>query len=445
MKRHLRKSLTDVAASWIVVVVSIPTAMAGDPAPKPSPDLAKRVQEITDAVLDHHIDPPARQQMILSGIKALYQASGVPVPSGLSRRVSSLTTPEQLAELLQDSWPKVTAGPVATRKLEEALFDGLLTVVPGGAELISAKERKVAEQIEGNRYVGIHIALGMNGTENQPNLHEVFPGGPADRAGVKKDDLIEEIDGVATKGVKLRDIVDRLRGEEGTDVTIKVRQPNETRSRILKITRATLPRETVHGVRQRSAGGWDVRLNRSEPIGYLAITEITASTPHELRKLARQLESEGIQALVLDLRGRGGSSVHPAVLLADCLLDHGLIGRVRTARGETVYQADPDALFRGWPMAVLVDFSTSDTAEWLAAALQDNHRATIVGADPRRRRMSSRSFEMEGIRSRVSVGDGSWSIELLTGYLERGDGRPLSSPAGDDNRHPSRWLLRTPS
>ena len=72
--------------------------------------------------------------------------------------------------------------------------------------------------------------------------------------------------------------------------------------------------------------------------------------------------------------------MHSAVLLADSLLERGAIGRVRTARGETTYQADADALFRGWPIAVLVDQNTSGTAEWLAAALQDNHRAVIVGS-----------------------------------------------------------------
>ncbi len=375
-------------------------------------------------MLEHHIDPPARQQMILSGIKALYQAAGVPVPTGLGRRVSEVTTTEQLAAMLADSWPKSTARPAAAKSLEETLFDGLLTVVPGGAELISAKERKVAERFEGNRYVGIHIALSMDDKEKLPTIATAFERGPADRAGAKRGDLIEEIDGVATKGMKLHDVVDLLRGEDGTHVTIKVRQPNDTKSRTYKLTRGQLPHATIEGFRKLPDGNWDSRIDGPEPIGYLKFTEIGASTPHELRKIAQQLESEGVQALVLDLR-LGGRSAHPAVLLADCLLDHGPIGRVRTVRGETTYQADSDALFRGWPIAVLVDQNTSGTAEWLAAALQDNHRATIIGT-PTAGAVVFGEPSMGGIRSRVSIGDGSWSIELLTGYLERGDGRPLS-------------------
>jgi carboxyl-terminal processing protease len=403
--------------------------------PKLSPDLAKRVQEITDAVLEHHIDPPVRQQMILSGIKALYQAAGVSVPTDLSRRVSALATPEQIAAFIADAWPKTTAKPVAAKELQETLMNGLLDSVSGGARLVSAKDRKVEEQLEGNRYVGIHVALSMNESEKRPTIFDVFEGGPADRAGVKKHDLLEAVDGVDTKGMTLREVIDRTRGDEGTDVVIQVRQPKEPRSRTMKITRGQLPHPTVTGIRKQPSGDWKVRFDGPDPIGYLKIIEIAASTPHELRKMAQQLESQGARALVLDLRGHiGGNSVHPAVLLADYLLDRGAIGRVRSSRGETTYQADPDALLRGWPIAVLVDLSTSGTAEWLAAALQDNHRAVVVGT-PTSGAMRSRSASglvapsATGIRSRVSVGDGSWSIELLTGHLERGDGRRLSGPA----------------
>ena len=107
---------------------------------------------------------------------------------------------------------------------------------------------------------------------------------------------------------------------------------------------------------------------------------MAGSTPHELRMLATQLEAEGIRAIVLDLRGLWSTSVHCALLMADSLLDHGPIGRVRTSHGETVYQADGDAIFRRRPVVVLVDGNTSGAPEWLAAAIQDNKRGTVVGA-----------------------------------------------------------------
>ena len=228
-------------------------------APKAPPNLAKRIGEITDAILKHHLDPPARQQMILGGVKALYQASGGQVPAGLSRRVSALATPEQLADLLVDVWPKSLAKPVTAQALEEALLEGLFSSVSGGGYLVSAKERKVSEQMEGNRYVGIQIALGTDDDEKLSKMFQIFEGGPADRAGAKVNDLIEKIGGTDTKGLTLAEVVDRLRGDEGTDVTITVRQPKTKESRTLTMTRAAMPRTTVQGFRKRQSGGWDVR------------------------------------------------------------------------------------------------------------------------------------------------------------------------------------------
>jgi carboxyl-terminal processing protease len=426
----------------LAAFVDSPRVTADEPSRTPSastskfsPDLSKRVIEITDAVLEHHIDPPALQQMILGGAKGLYRAAGLPVRSGLGRQVSAVITPEQVGTLIADIWPKSAAKNLSSKALEQALLEGLLHEVAGGAELISAKDRKVAEQLAGNRYVGIHIGLGMDDHEKRPKIMEVIEGGPADRAGVKKDDIVEQIDGVDTKGMAIRESVDRIRGDEGTDVTIKVRQPKEQKTRTMKMARGQLPRATVRSFRKAPAGGWDARIDGPNPIAYLRIDEISASTPHELHKLAQQLESEGMRSLVLDLRAIGGSSVHAAVLLADCLLEGGPIGRVRTATREVSYQADPDALFRGWPMAILVDSSTSGTAEWLAAALQDNKRATVVGVPTSGALRRTEPIELTAraarmisgdVRTTVPIGDGTWSIVMSTGRLERGDGRPLS-------------------
>jgi len=435
MKRLVLKTLTFLAACALAAIAESAPVHEDGPAParassppKLPADLVKRVVEISDIVLEHHVDPPTRQQMVLAGVKGLYRAAGVPVPPGLSRRVSALASPEQLAAFVADIWPKSTAKPSTPQALAEAMLGGLLGSIPGGAHLIPEKERVVMEQTEGNRYVGLHIALGRNDQENRPSIFQVIEGGPADRAGVKNDDVIERIDGVDTKGMAVRESVDRLRGQEGTAVTIQVRQPGATKERTYTITRGQHARSTVQGVRKRQGGEWDCRLDGTGPIGYLRISDIAASTPHDLRKLARQLESQGHCGIVLDLRGVGGSSVHPAVLLADTLLAGGVIGRVQTAQREVTYQADPDALFRNATIAVLVDQGTWGTAEWLAAALQDNHRALIVGAPTNGARGP---MQGTGVRSRVTLRDGAGAIELVTGRLERGDGRPISGELSD--------------
>jgi carboxyl-terminal processing protease len=396
-----------------------PAASSGSQLPS---GLAMRIEQLTDVVLEHHIDPPTRQQMILSGLKALYRAAGKPVPAGLSGRLSAVTTREQFEPMLIEAWRSTSAKPLAPKELEDQLVEGLLASVPGNVFLVSEKDRKVTEQSEGNRYVGIHVALQLNEQAKRPQIASVIEGGPADRAGVKAEDLVEQIDGVDTDRVKLRDAIDRLRGDEGTKVTIKVRQPKAKESRTYSLVRGRHARQSLRGVRKQSGGGWSFRVDGPDPIGYLKIKELSGSTPHELHRVAQQLEGEGIKALVLDLRALNGNSAHTTVLVADSLLESGAIGRICTTRGQTIYQAEPDAIFRGWKLAVLVDGSTSGTAEWLAAALQDNRRATLIGSSTH----STRTNPGFAVVNTVIPVAGEWSLSLPTGALLRGDGRPLS-------------------
>jgi carboxyl-terminal processing protease len=426
--------------SWTVLshLLLVGCVARGDEPPRPDvkvamPDgLAKRVQDLAEAVLTHSVDPPARQQMILTGIKALHEAAGLPAPIGLGRRVSTVATPEQLSGLLAETWPSKPGKEMTTERLEEALLEGMLRDVPGGGGLMTAKEQRVREQLQGNRYVGIHIQVRYDEKEGRTIVAGIIPGGPADRAGMMVEDRIEAVDGVKTDGMKIAQVIDRLRGEDGTEVTVTVRQSKDKEARTLTMARGKLFQPTILGLIKKSSGEWEYRVGKSEPIAIVRIGSLGASTPHELRKLAGQFEDQDVRALILDLRQLSSTALHPAVLLADALLERGRIGRMRTADRPMTYDATPDALFAGWPIAVLVDAGTSGTAEWVAAALQDNHRAVLVGAPiqsgfpfaPRNMPMPNTSE----VRSTVPVGDGDRFLDLVTGLLERGDGRPLRAP-----------------
>ena len=393
---------------------------------KPSrvpPGVVALVQELTDKVLTHHIEPPARQQMILTGVKGMLNQAHDRLPDGLSLRVSQLTTPEQLAAFLEDVWPAITPKGVTSKQLEEAFLHGMLTSIPGDPQLVPEKERKVQDQFAGNRYVGIHVALGMDEQEKRPKMIDIIEGGPADRSGVKREDIIEQIDGTDTKGMNLQDAVDRLRGDEGTTVRIKVRQAGAGEPRTYAIVRGQHPRQSIVGWQKQANGDWDFRMPGSQVIAYLRLSELVGSTPHELRKLAAQLERSQWKAIVLDLRGLYTTSDHTALLIADSLLEEGMIGRVRTSHGETNHVADSDALFRGWPMAVLVDRNTSGASEWLAAALQDNKRAAVIGAPTLSATVNPGNAI---VKTTIPLNGGQWSLSLATGILERGNGKPLS-------------------
>ncbi|HUE15503.1 MAG TPA: S41 family peptidase [Planctomycetaceae bacterium] len=393
----------------------------------------RRVFKITDLVLERHIDPPTRQEMILGGIKAALAAAKKAPSPDLSRRVSDVRTPGELVRLLNELWPEskekpAPAAKAAAAEFESAFVGGLLHAVPGQPYFVSAKAARAESQLQANRYVGLGIAVGWEDKSRLTQINNVIPGGPAEQAGIRQGDLIEEIDHLAvTPGTRLKDVIERIRGAEGTKVTLGLRNPDSKGSRTLTVVRLPV---MIKSVEDASDNKPIVHGNPPLRIGHLKIDSVTASTAQELRSWETKLESAGVQAVILDLRRTGSPGVagdHSAVLLADSLLDGGTLGRFRTREGVREFKADRDCLFRGWPLVILIDEYTWGAAEWVAAALQDadppdrrlGRRAVIVGR-------ASRGFNF--VSSAVPFPGSDEYLILATGIWQRPN---TERPAGE--------------
>ncbi len=343
---------------------------------------ARKVWTITDLILQNHLEPGARPEMLQAGIKALLQAAKVEPPADLAQRVARLGNREQLTSLLQELWPRAE-GPQAlpAEKLETALLDGLFKSVPGEPDFMPLSSLKVFQQTNGNRYVGIGVRLKNNEDEKCPQIVNPFRRGVAHQAGARPGDLITEVNGRSTKGVELAKVVEWIRGKEGTSLTLTVRQPGATETRTLRLVRSVVPFDTVLGFRREGEDGWRYRVAADSPIGYVRISAIRSSTLHELRKIEPRLRAAGVRALVIDLRFSGGEGfLHTAATLADGLLDGGLLWRIRGAHGQVKeYRADRECVFRDWPLVVLMNDIEDRSHGAVLAALQDNHRAVLVG------------------------------------------------------------------
>ncbi|MEJ7639582.1 MAG: hypothetical protein WKF75_16800 [Singulisphaera sp.] len=319
------------STGFLVVLAGPGSSDSADPpsSRRDLPAIAGRAHDIIDAVRKHHIDPPGRHEMILAGMAAMFKAVGVPVPDGLDGRVSSLTTREQLATLLAEVWP---APLEAGERESDAFLEGLLAGVPGHPQLFSTKQLKVTEQIQGNRYVGIHVALATSQEEGRPQIAKVIEGGPAERAGVKDKDLIEEIDGLATKGRHCQvgrpsprrggdrrdDPGPPTRGQGGTDAAD---DPGD----VAQEDDHGPPRAPRQGVGPHRQWHRPDRLPENQRDHGQHAPRAAADGP--------TARGGGARALVLDLRSIRVAEFHPTVLLADSLLDGGMIGRVRMPIG----------------------------------------------------------------------------------------------------------------
>jgi carboxyl-terminal processing protease len=387
------------------------------PAP-PNPEvLARRLWAVTELVLNTHIDPPARQEMLLGGVKALLKATATVQAQGLSRRVSGIQGEKEFAALLRDFWPRGKAGQGAEAdKLQAAVLAGLVETVPGRPEVFPKEEVTRMQQINLNRYIGIGVQLNYDGDRKLTRIIVPIRRGEAYRAGAKVGDLILKVNGVNTHGKSLQEVVTLIRGEEGTPVTLEVQQPDGP-VRVLRMKRALVPFDSVYGYRRGPKEGWLYRVDPAAPIAYLWLHTINISTVHDLRQLERRLKADGIRALVLDMRSsNGGGNVSHSIAVADCLLDGGVLWRTRDVQNQvTEYRADRECLFRGVPMVVLVNNGTRElSTQMVVAALQDNRRAVLVG---------DRTGAEPYIKRVVELPDGLGTTVLRTLVVERADAR----------------------
>lgn len=272
-------------------LVSVTQGAEGEPARPTAEERAafvERVFTITDLVLDHHIDPPTRQQMLLGGIRGLLAAANWPMAAELSRRVSDIRDARELGALLEEVWPGPPTAKHSVSVLEQAFLAGAFSVLPGGARLLTADEVRVNAQIAGDRYVGIGISLTWD--DGAARVAHVVPGGPAANAGMKENDLIERVDErsfIKGTGRDLKEYLAVLRGEEGTEVTIHVRQPYSEETHVLKITRTPLQlRKSIETDGEKPPS----------PIGYLKIERFGGSAVHELRTWEEKMRGDGDQS-----------------------------------------------------------------------------------------------------------------------------------------------------
>jgi C-terminal peptidase prc len=388
--------MTGRILAWSLVVMLATAAQAESPPPATAQEAhsarigeaARQAWRITDLVLEKDIDPPARQQMLLHGLKALLRQQKGKMSANLAERVSAVTTPEQFAVLLAEVWPADAADAQRDDERQETiLFAGLFGWQRADEfprSYLSPEEVKRHEVSAGNRYVGTGIQIRINAKEKLTQIVIPFPGGPARKAGARPGDLIVEVDDKSMKGRSLMEVVRCLQGEEGTKVSMRVRQPGENKTRRLAMVRSIVPFTSVHGYRRTGEESWSFRVEPKSAIGYLYLDGITSSTLLELRKIEPLVQAEGVRALVLDLRYIRGSDVRHVALVADGLLDGGFLWRVRDNRGHVKeYKADRDCLFRDVPIVVLVGVHTGSMGAIVAAALQDRGRAVLVGEMPK--------------------------------------------------------------
>lgn len=370
-------------------------------------EIASELMTVFGIVIDHHLRPPATQQMVLGSIERAYQVRSKLMPGSLSKEVSSAGSPSELQAILVRELALLNQPEFGTP------FNNLPHQLDQiGVQVTPLEAQRVNEQLAANRYVGIGIAIMMSG--EFPEMAKVMPGGAAALAECQEQDAIISVDGRSTSGVPLTKVIDWIRGPEGTDVDIEIRRGNQ--AEVLTMTRGVVPMKTIS----------KPILSKSGIVAGVSIDRVSASNVHELRHFADSLD-ESVETVILDMRtSQDATNLHYGKLLGNALLDNESMGQVVDRNGDmSLVRSESGALFSGRQLRVLIGRQTGPVLKWIAAALQDTDSAILMGMP---------ASIPSVVADVVDIPDQSLAISIPTKRLARSDGATLYSIA--PNRSP---------
>ena len=276
------------------------------------------------------------------------------------------------------------SGFVDEKKLDDetmrtAMIDAMIETLddPHTVYIPPADLAEFNKELRGS-YVG--IGCEVNIVDDYLTIISPMDGSPALEAGVMAGDVVLEIEGESTLKMPVAECIKRLMGQPGTPVSIKVRHLNGQEQSIT-IVRNQITTRTVKGI-HREGEQWSYCIDVSLGLAYIRVTQFNDSTVQELEAALQQVQANGLNGLVLDLRDNPGGGLPAAVQMSDLFLDGGTIVSIRPREGHgepLVYSAQSAGTLPDFPMLVLVNGQSASASEIVSGALQENHRAVVMG------------------------------------------------------------------
>jgi carboxyl-terminal processing protease len=311
--------------------------------------------------------------------------------------------------LIQDAMKQVErnyVAPVSSNELAKDALKGMLTRLDPHSDYMDQEQYQQMTAVTRGQFGGIGVELTLEG--KVPEVISPIDGTPAADAGIEPGDRIVKIDGQPTTGMDVEEVVKRLRGPPNTRVTLTIARNDRNPFDV------TLTRNIIRVVSVKS----DLKPNN---IGYARVTTFTENTGPELAagivKMKAQAQGR-LNGFVLDLRNDPGGLLDAAIDVAGEFLDGGVVvtTRGRNVADDHIYRAQATGdILRGTPIVVLINSASASAAEIVAGALQDHHRATIMG---------TRSFGKGSVQTIIPL-DGRGALRLTTALYYTPSGRSI--------------------
>jgi carboxyl-terminal processing protease len=254
-------------------------------------------------------------------------------------------------------------------RLTESAIRGLFSTLDPHSVFIEAEVSEADQENFAGKFQGIGVQFQV--INDTITVITAIAGGPSDQLGIQSGDRIIEIEDSSSVGFSNEQVVSRLRGKKGTEVDVTIMRPGVSNPIYFTIIRDDIPIYTV-----------DSSYMLDDQTGYIKINRFAATTHDEFMQALDELQPQGLERLVLDLRGNPGGYLGQAVAIAEEFFTHGtelVATKSRHIRFTQEYYSSKDGIFKDKPVIVLVDEGAASASEIVSGALQDHDRALIVG------------------------------------------------------------------
>lgn len=271
-------------------------------------------------------------------------------------------------------------------KLVNGAIEGMITGLEDPySTYMNQEEAKSFNESISSSFEGIGAEI----QEQDGKIMVVSPikGSPAEKAGIKPNDMIESVDGKSIEGLSATEAVLKIRGEKGTKVVLTISRVGESKPISITIVRDTIPIETVYAEML------------DDGIAEIQVTSFSEHTVDELQTALNEMSKKDMKALILDLRGNPGGLLDQAIEMASIFVPNGeVVLQVENRNGEKeVYKSENDGEF-DLPVVVLIDNGSASASEIVAAAVSESADIPLIGV---------KSFGKGTVQSAQDFKDGS--------------------------------------
>ncbi len=286
----------------------------------------------------------------------------------------------------------------------EALRDALEQLNDRYTRFMDPKQYERLTNQTAGELSGVGMQLTLDEETQVITVVSPIKNSPAIEAGIQAGDQILEIDGVSTQGMTVEKAAEKIRGNVGTNVKLRINRPEDDEFDVT-LTRARIELETVY-----------YRLNEEgdQKVGYIQLREFNSHASEQMEEAIEELTEQEADAFVLDLRGNPGGLLRSSIEIARMWMDDGTIVSTVDRDGDTQEIHANRSALTDLPVVVLVDENSASASEILAGAMKDNERGVIMG---------DQTFGKALVQSVFSLSDGSGLAVTIAHYY---------TPAGTD-------------